>query len=74
MKFKEFNDWCNERVCDGRWGLKEAITCVGVCEDVLEHRCFREKAWRKHELRNTVEKIVEETNKIIEKIEKDTVF
>ena len=74
MKFKEFNNWCNERVCDGRWGLKEAITCVGVCEDVLKHRWFREKAWKEHELHDVAEKIVAETNKIIEIMEKNTAF
>lgn len=25
MKFKEFSAWCNDRACDGCWGMTEAI-------------------------------------------------
>lgn len=75
MKYKEFNDWCNERACDGRWGLKEAILCVGICETISNKpRWRREKAWQKHELRMTAEEIVTETNKLIDIMEKNTVF
>lgn len=75
MTYKEFNDWCNNRVCDGRWGLKEAITCVGICETISNKpRLFREKAWRKHELRTVAEEIVTETNKLIDIMEKNTAF
>ena len=75
MKYKEFNDWCNQRVCDGRWGMKEAMTCVDVCH-LFSHipRRKREQAWKEFHSRDVLELIVTETNKLIEKSEKDTVF
>lgn len=30
MKFKEFVNWCNERACDGCWGMLEAIACINL--------------------------------------------
>ena len=75
MTYKEFNDWCNNRVCDGHWGLKEAILCVGICEIISNKpRWRREKAWQKHELRMAAEEIVTETNKLIAIMEKNTAF
>ena len=30
MKFKEFAKWCNERACDGCWGMLEAMACIDI--------------------------------------------
>jgi len=30
MKYKEFSSWCNERACDGFWGLETAIVCIDI--------------------------------------------
>jgi len=53
MSYKKFNDYCNDRACDGRWGMLEAIACVGMIreiEDAVKGKLFfkgkaREKAW-----------------------------
>lgn len=29
MKFKEFENWCNERACDGCLGMLTAMVCIG---------------------------------------------
>lgn len=75
MKFKEFDDWCNERICDGYWGSKEATTCVDMCRVFLAiPKWKREKIWSNFHYREYLEQIVKETNAIIEKTKKDTVF
>jgi len=75
MKFKEFNDWCSERACDGRWGSYEAINCATACAIILAKPFWkREKFWENYEHREMLERIVDETNKIIERVEKETVF
>ena len=75
MKYKEFNDWCNQRAADGCWGLREAIACIEACSAISNMPFWRrEKAWKQYEGRETLEKIVEETNKIIEKVRQGTVF
>jgi hypothetical protein len=52
MSYKEFDDYCNERACDGRWGFEEAIACCGMIREIEESvkgklfkRKAREKAW-----------------------------
>ena len=35
MKFKEFTNWCNERACDGCWGMLEAIACINLINEVM---------------------------------------
>ena len=34
MKFKEFVNWCNERTCDGCWGMLEAMTCIDLINEI----------------------------------------
>jgi hypothetical protein len=36
MKFKEFTNWCNERACDGYWGMSEAITCINLINEIMK--------------------------------------
>lgn len=76
MKYKEFNDWCNQRAADGCWGLKEAVTCIEACSIFSNmSRWKREKAWKEYEHRGLLEQIVTETDKIIKIMNnKDTVF
>ena len=75
MTYKEFNDWCNDRACDGCWGLREAMTCVDACK-IFNSIPFwkREKVWQNCKQRITLEEIVTETNKIIEKVRPEKVF
>lgn len=75
MKYKEFDDWCNQRASDGCWGMKEAIYCIEACSVFSSMSPWkREKAWKEYEHRDVLEEIVTETNKIIEKVRQGTVF
>lgn len=48
MTYKEFNDWCNQRVCDGCWGINVAIFCIDVINQVQAQPFWkREKEWQK---------------------------
>lgn len=69
MTFKEFVEWCNDRACDGCWGLKTAMLCIEVIHDVREHPFWkREKAWKNHHMRATVIEIVSQTNQKITEV------
>lgn len=47
MKFKEFSKWCNERACDGCWGMAEAIVCCETAQTIYKLPFWkREKAWK----------------------------
>lgn len=51
MKYKEFVNWCNERACDGWWGMDLTMLCIGVMQDIIKEFFWEKvKAWRKHEL------------------------
>lgn len=47
MTFKEFANWCNDRACDGQWGMAEAIACSETASAVYKYPFWkREKMWR----------------------------
>ena len=47
MKFKEFVNWCNERACDGYWGMIEAMICIDLIGEIREASFWkREKLWK----------------------------
>lgn len=47
MTFKEFVNWCNDRACDGKWGMLEAIACVEIIRTVRRKLPWRrERFWR----------------------------
>lgn len=47
MKFKEFTNWCNERACDGCWGMLEAMTCISLIKEIRKAPFWkREKIWK----------------------------
>jgi hypothetical protein len=51
MSYKQFKEYCNERVCDGQWSMKEAIACVGMINEVevaVKGKLFKKKAREKH--------------------------
>lgn len=49
MKFKEFENWCNERACDGCWGMLEAMTCIGLIKEIRKAPFWkREKLWKEN--------------------------
>lgn len=43
MKFKEFINWCNERACDGCWGMLEAIACINLINEIMKIQFGKEK-------------------------------
>lgn len=66
MTFKEFNDWCNHRACDGYWSSNTAIYCVELVRKINTLPFWkRRKAW--NEVRDFVEKEIVQI--IEEKIE-----
>lgn len=68
MTFKEFDDWCNERACDGYWGMNMALICAGIIREVYKIPFWkRKKVWNK-EYREIAEEIVMLTNAKIEQI------
>lgn len=34
MTYEEFKRYCNDRACDGRWSMLEAIACLKVIEEI----------------------------------------
>lgn len=68
MKYRKFENWCNERAQDGCWGMKEAIICIGIIEDINNTPFWeRKKKWK--ELENeVVSTIVEPINKKIKEV------
>lgn len=50
MKYREFEDWCNDRAHDGCWGMKEAIICIRCIEDIQSRPFWKRKErWREVE-------------------------
>lgn len=69
MTFKEFNNWCNQRACDGCWGMKEAIICMRIGEEVYKFPFWkREKVWKELSIAFGIEDIVNATNQKIKEI------
>lgn len=69
MTFKEFVAWCNERACDGCWGLIEATLCIDIVQDVRRKPFWRrEKYWHETHEEQVVHQIVYPTNQKIRKL------
>lgn len=62
MTLKQFVQWCEDRVADGRLTRKEATVCSFIIQDVNAHPFWRrKKVWRKwHD--SVVREIVEPIN------------
>ena len=64
MKYKEFIDWCNQRACDGCWGLQEAVMCLDIIDKVQKTSIFKRKnKWK--EVEPVATEIVTKTNEKI---------
>lgn len=69
MKFKEFKDWCNDRACDGRWGMVASISCIEIMGQVNSQPFWkRERKWQElnteYEIENSI--VIPINNKIAE--------
>jgi hypothetical protein len=48
VTYKQFKSWCNERACDGRWGMNTALACIEVMKQINRKPFWkREKEWQK---------------------------
>ena len=60
LTYKEFKEFCNQRVCDGRWSMLEAMAYLDVIDEIdkikvkflglitlkKKTELAREKAWQ----------------------------
>ena len=69
MKFKEFVAWCNERACDGCWGMNTAASCIEVMNEVRKQKKKkREKVWQEKYADFYTKNIVEVINNKIKEM------
>lgn len=66
MTFKQFEAWCNQRACDGCWGMLDAMVCIDIIGKVRKQRFWkREKFWQEKYSDDVMEQIVNPINKKI---------
>lgn len=66
MTFKEFTSWCNERACDGCWGMLTAMICLDLMVTVNKIPFWkREKVWREQYEKQVLDEIVDPINQKI---------
>lgn len=72
MKFKEFTNWCNERACDGCWGMLEAIACINLINEIMKIQFWkREKIWKENYEQQALEEIINPIEKKLEEVQND---
>lgn len=68
MTFKDFVRWCDERTCDGCWGMITALTCIDLVRTLRKVPFWkRERAWREKE-KQVLEEIVNPVNQKIKEL------
>ena len=66
MTFKEFTTWCNERACDGQWGMLTAMVCIDLMAEIRKIPFWkRERVWRERYEKQVLAEIVEPINQKI---------
>lgn len=66
MTYKEFVKWCNERACDGCWGMITAMTCIDLIRRIKKIPFWkREKYWKAEYEQKVLDEIVNPINKKI---------
>lgn len=59
MKFKEFEAWCNERACDGCWGMLTAMVCIDLIGKMRNVSFWkREKVWKEKYEKQVTDEII----------------
>lgn len=72
MKFKEFVNWCNQRACDGCWGMSEAMTCLVLIAEVRKVPFWkREWYWKENYEQQVMEEIVNPINKKVKEMREE---
>ena len=69
MTYKEFCNWCNERACDGRWGIALAASCSECISDVNHKLWFKREKYFQQEYGESVEQVLTNWKKIYNKTE-----
>ena len=68
MTFKRFVEWCNNRACDGCWGMTEVMACIDIISEIRKLPFWkRKKAWKEKEPQ-VLDEIVNPINKKIEEM------
>lgn len=50
MTFKEFDEWCNARACDGMWSIDIAIVSSSILNQMFKTAIWRRrKKWKDFE-------------------------
>ena len=71
MKFKDFVNWCNERACDGCWGMLTAMVCIDLIQQVRKIPFWkREKFWKENYEQQVLDEIVNPIEKKLDEMEK----
>ena len=34
MSYQDFKKWCNDRSCDGKWDMLEAMACLHIIREI----------------------------------------
>ena len=74
MTYQEFKDWCNDRVCDGMWGVDTFFACKHIM-DIMNATIFfqRKKIWKILEpevMAGIVEPVNKRIKESLERVEK----
>ena len=68
MTFKEFVEWCNDRACDGCWGMIESMVCMDISSNIRKRPFWkRKKAWMEKQ-QQVLDEIVNPINRKIEEM------
>lgn len=68
MTYKEFVAWCNDRTCDGCWGMLTAAVCIDIIQKMQSTPFWkRKKKWKEYE-HQVVTEIVNPTNEKIREV------
>lgn len=71
MKFKEFVNWCNQRACDGCWGMLTAMASIDLIQQVRKiHFWRREKFWKENYEHQVLDEIVNPIERKLEEMRK----
>lgn len=69
MTFKEFKTWCNQRACDGCWGMLDAMVCIDIIQTVQKKLFWkREKFWQEEYANDVMEQFVNPIEKKIKEM------
>ena len=71
MTFREFESWCNQRACDGCWGMLDSMVCIDIIQTVNKKWLWkREKFWQEEYATDVMEQIVNPIEKKIAELAK----